>query len=108
MMRTRRRRTDRNQVIYYIRNVVTNEFYIGLTAVNFNGSVKRTLHRRMQKHLQRAMTENKDWGLCQNLRDFGAESFVYGPLETVRGKGPAHAREVVLIKQYDAALNTAK
>ena len=102
----RKRRTDRNQVIYYIRDTVTLEYYIGLTALCFNGNVRKTLTRRMQKHMQRAMTENKDWGLSRALREHGAERFVFGTLEVVRGKRPAHARETELINTLKPALNT--
>lgn len=104
----RKRRSDRNQVIYYIQNVVSGEFYIGLTALSFKGNVRKTLNRRMQKHLQRALTENKDWGLCNALRESGPESFMFGPLETVRGKKAAHQRELELIREYDPSLNTFK
>ena len=65
----RKRRTDRNQVIYYIQDVVTQEYYIGLTAMCFAGNVRKTLARRMQKHMQRALTENKNWGLSRGLGD---------------------------------------
>jgi len=102
----RKRRTDRNQVIYYIQDTVTLEYYIGLTAVSFKGNVFRTLRRRMQKHMQRALTENKDWGLSRALREQGAESFVFGVVEIVRGKRPAHARETELINTLQPALNT--
>jgi RNase P protein component len=105
---TRKRRSDRNQVIYYITNVETGDSYIGLTALSFGGSVKRTLTRRMQKHLQRAMTETKNWSLCASLRTHGPEQFVFGPLETVRGKAQAHQRELELIREYDPQLNTFK
>jgi hypothetical protein len=102
----RKRRTDRNQVIYYIQDNVTLEYYIGLTAVCFAGNVRKTLVRRMQKHMQRAMTENKDWGLSRALREQGAERFVFGVVEIVRGKRPAHARETELINTLRPALNT--
>ena len=103
---TRKRRSDRNQVIYFIQDLVTEEYYIGLTAMCFNGNVKRTLTRRMQKHMQRAVTENKDWGLSRALRERGAERFVFGVIEIVRGKKPAHARETELINSLQPALNT--
>ena len=102
----RKRRTDRNQVIYYIRDVVTLEYYIGLTAMCFAGNVRKTLTRRMQKHMQRALTENKNWGLSRALRERGAERFVFGTVEVVRGKRPAHARETELINTLQPALNT--
>jgi hypothetical protein len=102
----RKRRTDRNQVIYYIQDVVTLDYYIGLTALSFRGNVFRTLRRRMQKHMQRAMTENKNWGLSRALREQGAERFVFGVVEVVRGKRPAHVRETELINTMQPSLNT--
>jgi len=107
MLKTqRKRRSDRNQVIYYIQDVVTLEYYIGLTALSFKGNVRKTLNRRMQKHMQRALAENKNWGLSRALRERGAERFVYGVIEVVRGKRPAHARETELINTLQPALNT--
>jgi len=103
---TRKRRTDRNQVLYYIQDVVTQEYYIGLTALAFKGNVFRTLRRRMQKHMQRALTERKNWGLSCALRERGAERFVFGVIEIVRGKRPAHERETLLINTLRPALNT--
>lgn len=102
----RKRRSDRNQVIYYIRDTVTQDYYIGLTAVCYKGNIRKTLTRRMQKHMQRAMTENKDWGLSQALRTHGPERFVFGPLQVVRGKKAAHAIETDLINAHRPALNT--
>ena len=102
----RKRRSDRNQVIYYIQDVVTLEYYIGLTAMEFKGNVRKTLNRRMQKHMQRALAENKNWGLSRALRERGAERFVYGVIEVVRGKRPAHSRETELINTMQPALNT--
>ena len=102
----RKRRTDRNQVIYYIQDVETLEYYIGLTALCFAGNVRKTLTRRMQKHMQRALAENKNWGLSRALRERGAERFVFGVVEVVRGKRPAHARETELINTMQPALNT--
>jgi hypothetical protein len=104
---TRKVRSDRTHIIYVITNVLTEEQYIGLTAKT-GTTVKRSLHRRMQKHLQRAMTEDKGWGLCESLRFFGPEAFTYGVLEILRGKKEAHARETELIKELNPALNTFK
>lgn len=106
LKKQRKRRSDRNQVIYFIRDVVTLEYYIGLTALSFKGNVRKTLNRRMQKHMQRALSENKDWGLSRALRDRGAERFVFGVIQVVRGKKAAHARETELINTLQPALNT--
>ena len=106
LKKQRKRRSDRNQVIYYIEDVVTHDTYIGLTALSFKGNVFRTLRRRMQKHMQRALAENKDWGLSRALRERGAERFVFGVVEVVRGKKAAHARETELINTMQPSLNT--
>ena len=102
----RKRRTDRNQVLYFIQDTVTFEYYIGLTAMCFAGNVRKTLTRRMQKHMQRALTERKNWGLSCALREHGAERFIFGVIEVVRGKRPAHERETLLINTLRPALNT--
>lgn len=101
---TRKPRSDRTHIIYVITNVLTEEQYVGITAKT-GTTVKRSLHRRMQKHLQRATTEQKEWSLCESLRFYGPEAFTYGVLETVRGKKEAHVRETELIKHYLPSLN---
>ena len=103
---TRKRRCDRNQVIYFIEDVETRDVYIGLTALSFKGNVKRTLNRRMQKHMQRAVKENKNWGLSRALRECGPHRFVFGVVEIVRGKKAAHVRETELINTLQPSLNT--
>lgn len=104
MARIRKARTDRNHAIYVITNLVTGEQYVGLTVCS--GSVKQRLKVRMQKHAERARNENKNWALCNSLREYGPENFTYGLLEIVRGKKEAHARETQLIREYNPALNT--
>ncbi|NBO23204.1 hypothetical protein EBU94_07705 [bacterium] len=108
MLKARKKRCDRNHVIYFIENLTNGDQYIGLTALSYNGNVYKTLRRRMQKHLQRALKESKDWGLCEALRHYGPESFVFGKLEIIRGKKQAHSRETELIGQLNPALNTLK
>ena len=108
MLKTRKKRSDRRHLIYLIQNNQTGEQYIGLTALSYSGSVKRTLYRRMQKHAQRAFAENKQWALSENLRKYGPEVFTYGLIEVVRGKKQCHTRELELIKEFQPVLNTAK
>lgn len=104
----RKRRSDRNHVIYVVRCTNLNQIYIGLTAVSYGGNVKRTMKRRLQKHVQRALTETKNWGLSRAIRKHGADRFMIEQLEIVRGKKAAHARETQLIKSLDPKLNTFK
>ncbi len=108
MLKNRKRRNDRNHVIYLIENTTNGDQYIGLTALCYNGNVYKTLKRRMQKHLQRALAETKDWGLCRALREFGPQAFVFSKLDIVRGKTQAHDLETELIASFKPALNTLK
>ena len=101
----RKRRTDRKHLIYKLS--VRNVSYIGVTYVE-KGRVKPSLTRRWQKHVRRALTENKDWKLCQAIRKHGPEAFTVQVLEIIRGKAPAHVRERELIRKHNPKLNTDK
>ena len=106
MLKTqRKRRSDRNYLIYVITNVVTGEQYVGITVKN-PGGVQKTLHRRVQKHVQRALAENKNWALCESIRRYGSVAFEYGFVEQIRGRKPAYQRERELIAIYNPVLNT--
>jgi hypothetical protein len=105
-MKSRKRRVDRNHIIYVITNTVTREQYVGIT--NKNSTVKKSLHVRIRKHVQRAFAEAKDWALYNSIRQHGTSAFNYGVLEIVRGKELAHKRETELIKQFSPKLNTFK
>ena len=108
MLKKRKRRSDRNHVIYLLRNTVTQQDYIGLTALSYNGNSKKTVRRRFLKHVQRAMTENKDWGLSRSIREYGMTAFTVTVLHIVRGKAEAHKLETTLIKDLAPELNTFK
>jgi hypothetical protein len=101
---SRKRRQDSNHAVYCITNTVTGEQYIGITVCG--NQVRRALKIRIQKHVRRALTENKVWDLCHSIREYGSENHVYGLLEIVRGRKPAHARERELIREFNPALNT--
>jgi hypothetical protein len=103
-MMKRKTRSDRNHAIYVITNTVTAEQYVGVTVCS--GNVKKSLKVRMQKHVRRALTENKEWALCKSIRAHGVNAFTYGLVETLRGKAPAHARERELTKIHNPVLNT--
>ena len=102
--KARKRRQDTKHVVYVITNVATGQQYVGITVCG--QQVRRALKIRIQKHIRRAVTENKDWALCRSIREFGVESFEYGVLEFVRGRKPAHARERELIREFNPALNS--
>ena len=98
----RKKRSDRRHIIYSITNTVTGDFYIGIT----QGFRQKDLKVRVQKHIRRALTENKDWALCKSIRRYGAETFFPQILEVVRGKPFAHNIERQLIANYSPTLNT--
>jgi hypothetical protein len=103
-MLKRKTRSDRNHAIYVITNNVTGDFYVGVTVCS--GSMNKALKVRFQKHVRRALTENKDWALCSSIREFGPEVFTYELIEKIRGKAEAHARERELTRELQPSLNT--
>jgi hypothetical protein len=103
-MLKRKTRSDRNHAIYAITNLVTGEYYIGVTVCS--GNVNKALKVRFQKHVRRAVTENKAWALCASIRKHGAENHYLQMIEQVRGKSAAHARERELTREHAPALNT--
>ncbi len=105
MARTRKARSDRNHASYVITCVTTGEQYVGITVAT--GGVAKALRVRIQKHVRRALTENKNWTLCKAIREQGPENFTYGLLEVVRGKLAAHRREMEIVREHAPALNVA-
>jgi hypothetical protein len=99
----RKKRTDRNHIVYSL--AVGKLEYIGVTYVEDRSPVK-SLRRRWQKHVRRALTEGRDWTLCKAIRKHGSEAFVVEVLEVIRGKSAAHERERDLIRSSRPRLNT--
>lgn len=102
-MMKRRRRLDRNHIVYSL--AVGKLEYIGVTYVEDRSPIK-SLRRRWQKHVRRALTENLDWRLCKAIRRYGPEAFETQVLEVVRGKAEAHERERDYIRTLKPKLNT--
>jgi len=104
--RTRKRRQDTKHALYMIVivNVVTNEHYVGITVCG--SQINRALKIRWQKHVRRAVTENKSWALCNSIRTHGAEAHVMLLVDIVRGRKPAHAVEREIVNSCAPALNT--
>lgn len=101
---TRKRRQDTKHAVYMLVNTNTNESYIGITVCG--NQVRKALKVRFQKHVRRALTENKDWALCESIRQHGAEAFAVLLVDVVRGRKPAHSIERELINGNKPALNT--
>lgn len=101
---TRKRRTDRNHIIYEL--IVNGLNYIGVTAKT-ESTVLKSVRVRANKHWYRAQTESKNWLLCEALRGLSSRDEIEIRVhEIVRGKAEAHRREVELRRQINPALNT--
>ena len=104
METTRKKRTDRNHIIYEL--VVNGLNYIGVTAKT-ESTVLKSVKARAAKHFYRAKTENKNWALCQALRALNSKDDIEIRVhEIVRGKAQAHKREVEIRRTVRPALNT--
>jgi hypothetical protein len=82
---------------------IGDQSYIGLTVAN-GRAFGKAVKLRVQKHISRAMIEDKDWSICEALR--GAEVVEYEVLEVIRGRKPAHQREREIIAEMAPTLNT--
>lgn len=101
----RKKRSDRNHIIYEIVNTINGKSYIGITAAigrRFNYSAKL----RLQKHFSRARRENKDWALYIDMRENDESVYDLFIVDVVRGKALAHQIEVELIKEFNYELNS--
>ena len=100
----RAKRSDRNHIIYQITG--PEGVYIGVTAKT-ESTVIKSIRARAAKHFYRAKTETKNWALCRLLRSYESKDDVLiEPLELVRGKTAAHARERELIRELRPFYNT--
>lgn len=100
---TRAKRSDRNHIVYEI--AMKSKTYIGVTVVE-KRNPKYSLKRRWQRHVSRAMREEKNWKLYDAIRKYGAEKFQIRIVEVVRGKVAAHQLERELIRELRPRLNT--
>ena len=100
----RKKRSDRNHVLYRVICQDTGDSYVGLTVAQGQAFV-RSVKVRWQKHVSRAIRENKKWSMCQFIRDNADANFTYEVLEIVRGRKPAHQRERELIAELQPSLN---
>ena len=101
---TRKRRTDRNHIIYEL--VTPRGNYIGVTAKT-ETTVAKSVRARAAKHFYRAKTEAKAWLLCEALRALASkEDIEIRVHEVIRGKAEAHRREVEIRRAVMPTLNT--
>jgi len=101
----RKKRNDRNHIVYEIVNTENGKSYIGVTAAigrRFNYSAKL----RLQKHFSRARKENKNWALYNDMREYGQEVYELFIVKVIRGKAAAHQYETKQLQMFHYELNS--
>jgi hypothetical protein len=101
----RKKRSDRNHVIYEIFNTFNGKSYLGITAC-IDRRIKYSVINRFNKHCSRAKMEDKQWALYKDMKKYGKDVYDVYIIEVVRGKATAHQKEVEYLKQYDYELNS--
>ena len=105
MTKNRKKRSDRNHILYEIVNTITGESYLGITAC-IGRKVLYSARLRFQKHCSRAKCEDKSWKLYTNMKEYGSDVYDVFVLDIVRGKAAAHQLEVKLLKEFNYELNS--
>jgi predicted GIY-YIG superfamily endonuclease len=101
----RRRRCDRNHILYRLECVVTGELYIGVTGV-IGKALKGSLEERFRRHVSKATHEGHSWMLHKRLRRYGPEKWQREIVAVVRGRAAAFQEERRLIRKLSPQLNT--
>lgn len=101
----RKKRNDRNYIIYQIIAENTDDNYIGVTVATGRAYL-RSVKVRVQKHMSRAKREDKNWALCEFIRKNPKAPMMYMVLDVVRGRKKAYEIERQYIEEYQPSLNT--
>ena len=101
----RKRRSDRNHLIYRIENSNTGDFYIGVTVV-MGKAYKKSLVARWKRHIYKAVQLGMEWTFSTAICEHGESAFRLEILEVVRGKADAFQRESELINSLRPVYNT--
>ena len=101
----KRKRSDRNHLIYELVNTINNKKYVGVT-VCIGRAYKYTAIRRFQKHVFRAKNEPFDWALYKDMRKFGPDVYDIYVIQVIRGKSEAHRIETNMLQSLEYKLNS--
>ena len=102
---SRKKRSDRNHVIYEIVNTSNGKSYLGITAA-IGRRFHYSAHLRFLKHQSRARKEKKQWALYIDMRENNPEVYGLFIVDVVRGKKLAHQIETELLKEFNYELNS--
>jgi len=104
-MKKRKKRSDRNHIIYKLTCDITGESYIGLTVATGRAYLK-SLRSRWIRHIYKANVGMADYPISIAIREYGVEKFSREILKIVRGKKNAFLVESELINELRPSLNT--
>ena len=68
-MSKRKKRSDRNHIIYQLTNTVTGEKYIGVTVVSGRAYLK-SLRSRWIRHIYKAITLQAEYPISESIRQY--------------------------------------
>jgi hypothetical protein len=103
-MTKRKKRSDRNHIIYQIILGATGQTYIGMTQCT-GRAIKRSVTARWKRHVSRATHTDLTWPLCEAIRQYGPTAFTIEPIHIIRGKAEAHILETQIIREKQPELN---
>ena len=101
----RKKRNDRNHVIYEIVNTSNGKSYLGITAA-IGRRFHYSAHLRFLKHQSRARKENRNWALYIDMKENDPSVYELFIVDVVRGKALAHQLETKLLKKFEYELNS--
>lgn len=104
-MSKRKKRSDRNHLIYLLTNTITGEKYIGVTVVSGRAYLK-SLRSRWIRHIYKANIALAEYPICVSIREYGEQSFTREILQLAKGKSNAFQIESMLINKIRPELNT--
>ena len=102
--KNRKRRNDRNHVIYEITCDVTGDTYIGITVAR-GRAYQKSIETRWKGHIYHACVEKRDLPLAATIRYHGPDKFSKRLISIVRGKAACHTEETRLIKELKPTMN---
>ena len=103
---SRKKRSDRNHIIYEIILGATGQSYIGMTQCT-GRAIKRSIDNRWKRHVSRATHTDLQWPICEAIRTYGPTAFTIQAIKIIRGKAEANQHETVMKQQRQPQINKA-